>query len=66
MKWYEKLKFARKILRYSLRDVKGRTGISDAYLCEIENGRVNDPSYFKIQKLLTLYNLDHRDLVGEK
>ena len=62
MKWYDKLKFARKVMGLSLRDVKAKTGISDAYLCEIENGRIKDPSYFKIRKLLIFYHLDHTDL----
>ncbi len=62
MKWYEKLQFARKVAGLSLRDVKVKTGISDAYLCEVENGRIENPSYFKMIKLLELYNLGLADI----
>ena len=62
MEWYEKLKFARKVAGLSLRDVKAAVGISDAYLCELEKGRIKEPSYFKIRKLLMFYNLGHEDM----
>jgi len=58
MSWYEKLKFARRVLGLSQRAVARKTGISDAYLCEIEKGRIKDPSFFKILTLLKLYNLN--------
>ena len=62
MNWFEKIQFARKISNMSLRDVKEKTGISDSYLCQLENGEIENPSYFKIQKLLQLYNLSHDDI----
>jgi len=62
MKWYEKLQLARKVTGLSLREVKAKTGISDAYICEVENGRVENPSFFKMMKLLELYNLSAADL----
>jgi len=62
MKWFEKLKFARKIAGLSQRDVATKTDMSDAYICEIENGKIIDPSYFKISRLLVLYNLDPEDI----
>ena len=61
MKWYEKLKFARQVKGLALREVEKETGISNAYLCQIENGGIDDPSYFKIIKLLKFYNLNHKD-----
>ncbi len=62
MKWFEKLAFARKIKGFSFREVESQTGISNAYLCEIESGKIKDPSYFKIADLLKLYNLSHKDI----
>ena len=66
MKWFEKLKFARKIKGFSCREVEKLSGISNAYINEIENGKIKDPSYFKIVKLLELYNLEPADIKEEK
>ena len=65
MKWFEKLAFARKIAGLTLRQVEFQTGLSNAYLCEIEKGKIADPSYFKIRDLLSFYNLDHSDFDNE-
>ena len=65
MKWFEKLGFARKVKDLTLRQVESATGISNAYLCQLEKGQVDDPSYFKIRKLLQLYNLEHSDFDAE-
>ncbi len=65
MQWFEKLKFARKIAALSQREVAAKTDMSDAYLCEIETGKITDPSYFKISRLLSLYNLDHSDIKND-
>ena len=62
MKWYKKLQFARKVAGLSLKEVKKKIGISDAYLSQIENGKIEDPSYFKIRQLLMLYNLNYCDI----
>ena len=61
MKWYEKLKFARKVMRLSLKEVADLIGMSNPYICEIEHGQIKDPSFFKIIKLLKLYNLKFED-----
>lgn len=62
MKWYEKLKFARKVKGMSLKELSYATGISTGYLNNIENGKITNPSFFKIIKLLELYNLGREDL----
>lgn len=64
MKWYDKLKFARKIKGLSCRDVEESTGISSAYVNQIENGKIKDPSYFKMIKLLRVYNLEYGDIAN--
>lgn len=63
MKWFEKLQFARKVKKLSIRSVAKKVGFSNAYLCQLENGQIAEPSYFKITRLLNLYNLSHKDLV---
>lgn len=63
MKWHEKLKFARKILKLSLRDVEGATGISNPYLCQLENGQIKEPSFFKMMALINFYNLSLSDFI---
>ncbi len=66
MEWHEKLQFARKVAGLSLREVKAITEISDAYLCELENGRIENPSFFKMMKLLKLYNIEVADIEAVK
>lgn len=65
MKWYQKLKFARKVKGLTLREAAARVCLSNAYLCEIEKGKIKDPSFFKIQALLNLYNLTFEDIEDE-
>ena len=64
--WYEKLKFARKVKGLSIRSVSEMVNVSNPYICEIENGKINDPSFFKMAKLLKLYNLSFEDMIGEE
>lgn len=40
----------------TLREVEKLTGISNAYLSQLENGKIKKPSYDTIQKLNTVYN----------
>ena len=63
MKWFEKLKFARRVKGWSLREAADKAGISNAYLCQIESGKINDPSFFKTVNLMNLYNLSLKTLI---
>lgn len=63
MKWYEKLKFARHVKGVSLREVEKATGLSNAYLSQVENGKIKDPGFFTTVKLLLYYNLHLSDLL---
>ena len=63
MEWYEKLKFARQVRGESLRDVEAATGISNAYLSQIENGEIKDPGFFVTVELLIHFNLHPSDLL---
>lgn len=63
VEWYQKLKNAREYNELSCRQVEELTGISNAYINQIENGQIKDPSFFKVHKLLILYNLDYKELL---
>jgi transcriptional regulator with XRE-family HTH domain len=62
MKWFEKLAFARKVLKLSLRDVAKQTGVSNPYICQLETGKIKEPSFFKMIKLMDFYNMNTEDL----
>jgi len=40
---------------FTLRQVEEKTGISNAYLSQLENGKIKKPSYDTIQKLNAVY-----------
>ena len=48
----------RKARRYTLREVEEFTGISNAYLSQLETGKVKTPSAKVLYKLARLYNAD--------
>ena len=66
MNFSEKLKFARKVKGLTLREVEDKTGISNAYLSQLENGHILDPSFVKMMVLIRFYNLDVEDFAGEE
>ncbi len=41
----------------SLRDVEAATGVSNAYISQLENGKVSKPSFEVVVKLCTFYNV---------
>ncbi len=51
----ENYKEARKKAKLTLRQVEELTGISNAYLSQLENGKIKKPSYDVIQKLNDVY-----------
>lgn len=52
-----KLAFWRKKNKYSLRQVQELTGISNAYLSQLETGKIAKPSFDYISRLLKLYQI---------
>ena len=66
MQWCEKLKFARKVSKLTLRAVEEKTGISNAYLSQLENGQIEEPSFFKMMELINFYNLEVADFIESK
>lgn len=49
------LKFRREMRGFSLREVEKLTGISNAYLSQLENGKIKNPSYEVVIKLTNVY-----------
>jgi HTH-type transcriptional regulator, competence development regulator len=57
------LKSVRRSASLSLRQVEKRTGISNAYLSQLENGRTANPSPHVLAKLSRVYNVAYSDLM---
>lgn len=53
------LKVARELRRLSLRDVEKATGVSNAYLSQLENNKIAKPSPFFLHKLANLYDIEY-------
>lgn len=56
------LKLCRKLKGASLREVEAETGISNAYLSQLETGKIKEPSFSIIMKLCKFYNIKVDDL----
>ena len=59
----EGLRVARELRNLSLRDVEKATGISNPYLSQLENNKINKPSPFFLHKLASLYEIDYEMLM---
>lgn len=57
------LKEARESRRLSLREVEIQSGISNAYLSQLENDKIKKPSANTLYKLSSLFKLDFDDLM---
>lgn len=57
------LRDIRTMRKLSLRDVEQATGISNAYLSQLENDKVNKPSPHFLHKLAKLYGVDYEMLM---
>ena len=47
----------------SLRQVEKKTGVSNAYLSQIENGKIGEPSPHILHKLADIYETPYQDLM---
>lgn len=59
----KELKDIRTMRKLSLRNVEEATGISNAYLSQLENNKVNKPSPHFLHKLAKLYGVDYEMLM---
>ena len=57
------LRLARKNKVLSLRDVEQLTEISNAYLSQLENGKIQQPSPVILHKLSSLYDVSYSDVM---
>lgn len=60
----ETLKEARILNSLKLRQVEESTGISNAYLSQLENDKIRNPSANILYKLSSLYNIDLNTLLA--
>ena len=58
------LKEARQLCSLKLRQVEDSTGISNAYLSQLENDKIKNPSANILYKLSSLYNIDLNTLLA--
>lgn len=58
-----RLKEARLAKEFSLRAVEEATGISNAYLSQLESGKVKQPSPVTLHDLAELYGVSYADLM---
>ena len=54
----ETLKSLRNQMEFTLKDIEQKLGISNAYLSQLENNKVKQPSANILYKLAKLYNID--------
>jgi transcriptional regulator with XRE-family HTH domain len=59
----EELRTVRELRRLSLRDVESATGISNAYLSQLENDKIKKPSPHFLSKLANLYDLKYEGVM---
>lgn len=57
------LKQARELSELALRSVEQKTGISNAYISQLENDKIKKPSADILHKLATMYKLDFNYLL---
>lgn len=57
------LRTARELKQLSLRGVERAIGISNAYLSQIESGKINQPSPSILHKLSELYELSYSEVM---
>jgi HTH-type transcriptional regulator, competence development regulator len=63
MPFGEGLRTARELRNLSLRDVEDATGISNAYLSQLENGKIKKPSPHFLHKLAAVYDIGYELLM---
>ncbi len=60
----EVLQAAREAKQLSLRAVEKATGVSNAYLSQVESGKIKQPSPTILHKLSELYEVSYADLLA--
>lgn len=60
----ETLRTSRELIPLTLRQVEEATAISNAYLSQLENGKIKKPSASVLYKLANIYNVPLETLLG--
>lgn len=63
MSFGEGLRLARELRKLSLREIEAATGISNAYLSQLENDKIKKPSPHFLHKLAALYGIGYELLM---
>jgi transcriptional regulator with XRE-family HTH domain len=58
-------KLCRRVKGLTLRDVERATGVSNAYLSQIETGTIKEPGFTTVATLLKFYGIEVSDLLEE-
>lgn len=58
------LKESRELIPFTLRQVEEATGISNAYLSQLENDKIKKPSANVLYKLASVYNIELNTLLS--
>src|SRR5690348_13126172 len=64
MHFYDKLKDLRKTSEYTIREVADRSGVSAAYISQLENGNRGIPSPEILMKLSEGLNVSYKELMN--
>jgi transcriptional regulator with XRE-family HTH domain len=64
MSFYDQLRDLRKIKGYTIREVSDRSGVSTAYISQLENGNRGVPSPEILMKLSEGLNISYSDLMN--
>jgi transcriptional regulator with XRE-family HTH domain len=59
----QELRQIREMRRLSQRDIETATGISNAYLSQLENDKIKKPSPFFLHKLASLFGIEYEFLM---
>lgn len=59
----ERLRQLRKIKQLTLRDVEDKTGVSNGYLNQLEQGKIKEPSPHILHKLAEVYGIRYEALL---
>src|SRR5215211_7406205 len=57
------LRDLRRARRLTLREVEERSGVSNSYLSQVENGHIRQPSPYVLQKLAEAYGVPYEHLM---
>ncbi len=60
--WHQILKTVRAERGFTLREVEEKANVSNAYVSQLENGQIKEPSFFKMHRILSLYGISATDL----